>query len=119
MKDNSQSKSVVKSEIFLTNYEISCLQELRYGAALYFHPATTDHLLSLNFIRQYNFSNDLRFVITPEGLRYLEYYDQVQHEKEQINREKQIDLKYKKISMVISIVAIVISVLSLVFQFTK
>ena len=34
MKNNSQSKSVVKSEIFLTNYEISCLQELRYGAAL-------------------------------------------------------------------------------------
>lgn len=78
--------------IFLMPRELQTMESIRYGAVLRLHIVEAQYLLSAGFISPYALSErDDEYVVTPEGCRYMEYFDRLQAEKksEQLQKEKE------------------------------
>ena len=99
------------NSIFLTKYEITLLDEI--GGGIITKPYITEHLISLGFLANYNKQKD-RFVITPKGVRYLEFIEQ---KKIKESEEKKLAGRRYWISLIItnliSLAALAVSIIAL------
>ena len=70
-------------DVFLGRNDLNILFEASDGKVITAHPTSTEFLINYGFISRYALSdNEYEFVITPLGIRYLEYLQQSQKNHE-------------------------------------
>lgn len=102
-------------EIFLSARDLKILKDAQYGAIIEVHPIDAQFLLDYGFLSNYSLSdNEYKFVITPLGIQYINYYDSVVLEK---NKEEQrLEMEEKRLhrAEICSWLALLISAIALV-----
>ena len=78
------------SGLFLTPGDVDVLMELSGGGVGQYHPIRLSHLFDLNFVALY--SDGVGYVITPDGLRFVEYFLQKQSLSNKQDRRARISL---------------------------
>ena len=95
------------SDIYLTKREIQHLNLMSDGRVIRLHTVDTENLLKYNLISVHNLSNcSNNYVITPNGLKYVEYL-------QSIKKEKQSIALHEWVNTFIALVALIISAISL------
>ena len=97
------------TSIYLTHHDLSILYKLSNGCVCQLYEYEANYLISLGFVSPYASGNGSEYVITPTGLRYIDFLD----EQQKLSRatKKQIAL-----NTIISIIAAIASVLALFKQ---
>ena len=105
-------------KLFLTKSEKETMERIRYGAVLQLHIVNAQRLLDAGLISPYALSerND-EYVVTGEGLRYMEFLDQKKANAQHLEEEKRQTAKAEWcrywITTCIALLALVVSVISL------
>ena len=105
------SDSIDFKNVFLSSRDLEILSKASHGSVITTHPTTTEFLIGYGFISKYLSSGkENEFVITPLGIKYLEYLNtlKIGNMKEQ---------KRLKIAEIRSWMAIFISLIALIKSF--
>lgn len=103
--------------IYLNRKDKETLLEAASGSVLRKHPAEVEFLVTYGLMAQYALQPDGRsFVITPTGLRYLDYIleqDKRRNEKEMLEKRRyQISISLSVLSLVIAICSVLAQILT-------
>lgn len=104
--------SINFKNIFISSEDLKILSSARCGNVITVHPVSAKFLIDYGFLSPYALSNtDNEFVITPLGMLYSEYLDNILVEK--TTEEKRFKLTEIRswVSLFISIIAIAVSLL--------
>ena len=100
----------VFDKIFLTERDVSLLEDSKNGEVIYSKSA--DYLLEMGLMEHYRLTeNKNAFVITPIGLRYVKYLNDLKQKEK--NKQKIISIRYW-ITNAISILALIVSIIALI-----
>lgn len=100
-------------DLYLSDCDLQILDSISSGAVLTLNESTADFLLSVNFIAPYTLSGSgNQYVITPEGLRFREFWNKQKERAQKEKRRESIQIWVPIIvSNIIALMALLISAL--------
>lgn len=102
-------------DIFLSTSDLENLANARNGNVINVHPVSAEFLINYGFISFYAFSDiDHEFVITPLGVQYLEYLDNVLLEKDKEEEHRKKEERRLKFAGIRSWISVLISLIALI-----
>lgn len=106
------NRSIDFKNVFMSSEDLRILSLARCGNVITVHPVSAKYLMDYGFLSRYALSNtDDKFVITPLGIRYLEYLDNIFVEKSKNEKRFKLAEFRSWIALFISVIAMVISLL--------
>ncbi|MDD2218245.1 MAG: hypothetical protein PHW03_07680 [Eubacteriales bacterium] len=99
-------------DVFLGSSDLEVLASVRYGSVVSAHPVSVKFLVDYRFISHYALSDvGHEFVITPLGIRYLEYLDGILLKNNEEEKRLKLSELRSWIALSISVIALIYSLL--------